>query len=38
MLEELSKESEEEFFKDLKEIASPNKNKSTANWYIIKIK
>ena len=33
MFEELSKESEEEFFKDLEEIRNPNNNKSTADWY-----
>ena len=33
MFEELSKESEEEFFKDLMEIRNLNNNKSTADWY-----
>ena len=33
MFEELSKESEEEFFKDLMEIRNLNNNKSTTDWY-----
>ena len=33
MFEELSKESEEEFFKDLEEIRNLNNNKSTTDWY-----
>ena len=33
MFDELSKEQEEEFFKDLEEIRNPNNNKSTTHWY-----
>ena len=32
MFEEIDKESEEEFFKDLMEITNPNNNKSTTDW------
>ena len=33
MFEELSKESEEEFLKDLMEIRNLNNNKSAVDWY-----
>ena len=33
MFEELSKESEEEFLKDLMEIRNLNNNKSAIDWY-----
>ena len=33
MFEELSKKSEEEFFKNLMEITNLNNSKSTTDWY-----